>query len=198
MKIKLILIILILIVNNLFVIQYIKKNDNIESNRQSSVAGNISQRETLILKDNSTVEQRLNKPKLKPVELGFYNYGAGIFTENMFEFWTSGTVSFASHKVTPNIELRDKTDAIAGLWLNGSGRIGSQRNKIQMYIGNWSGGEENENSSDTIYVGQDNKVTNDSFQFTFNENGILEVKKDIIINGKSVLELLYNKKCTDK
>lgn len=43
------------------------------------------------------------------MELGYYEFGGGLFTENLFEFWTNG-VSIASLKMEPFLAVRDIND----------------------------------------------------------------------------------------
>jgi hypothetical protein len=48
----------------------------------------------------------------RDLELGFYEYGAGLFTENLFEFWTRGvSIRDSDGTSAPFLAVRDSQDA---------------------------------------------------------------------------------------
>ena len=105
------------------------------SKRDSNIAGNYSNRGSIILYDNSTTAPK----KISPLEIGFYTYGTGLFTDDRFEFWTGKSLSIANHKRTPNLEIRTSGDTLAGFWANGSGWIGTQLEELAIHVGSGNG-----------------------------------------------------------
>lgn len=131
--------------------------------RISSVAGGAKANQgTLTLYDRASDKQF--------VELGFYNYGAGIFTPHRFEFWTGEEVSIAGWDRLPAFQVRDEADTRAAVWINGAGFVGAQQDHLGFAFGSFNGG--------WTEVGR------------FEESGNFFVQNDIVIDGRSVNERL--------
>jgi len=131
--------------------------------RISSVAGGAEANQgTLTLYDKASDKQF--------VELGFYNYGAGIFTPHRFEFWTGEEVSVAGWDRLPAFQVRDQEDTRAAVWLNGAGFVGAQHDHLGFAFGSFNAG--------WTEVGR------------FEESGAFVVHADIVVGGQSVTERL--------
>lgn len=182
-KIYFLTILILLTLINFYLFLLIKNNytnkNFFSDKRELDIAGNYKNRDTLILRDNS-----FSKKNLAPLEIGFSKYGTGLFTDEMFEFWTGGSVSFANHKRTPNIEIRNKTDSKAGIWLNGNGEIGSQLESIKFFLGDYNGDESNGDESQKIHTDKD-------YQLILKDDG-LHIYGDLFINEISLKKFLEN------
>lgn len=106
----------------------------------------------------------------KFVELGFYKFGAGIFTPHRFEFWTGKEVSIAARGHLPALQIRNQRDTEAGVWLNGAGFVGTTLESLGFAFGSFKAGWKE--------VGR------------FEDSGDFIVHKDIWIGGQSVSERL--------
>lgn len=75
----------------------------------------------------------------KVMELGFYEFGAGIFTTSpRFEFWVaSGEVSLRTVDGTgiPFYQVRGGGDSYAAVWMSGQSKIGTQDTALKVAIG---------------------------------------------------------------
>ena len=135
------------------------KTVRLADHRISSVAGGANAGQgTLALYDRASDKQF--------VELGFYNYGAGIFTPHRFEFWTGEEVSIAGWDRLPAFQVRDQEDTRAAVWLNGAGFVGAQHDHLGFAFGSFNGGWKE--------VGR------------FEEDGNFVVHNDILMGGLSV------------
>lgn len=131
-------------------------------NRFSAIAGSRAGQGALTLFDRATDKQF--------VELGFYAYGAGIFTPHRFEFWTGKEVSVAGWGHLPAFQVRNEEDTEAAVWLNGARYIGSASQYLGFAFGSYN--------SEWREVGR------------FEESGEFIVHGDILIDGQSVSERL--------
>lgn len=126
--------------------------------RFSSVAGSQPGQGALTLFDRATDKQF--------VELGFYSYGAGLFTPDRFEFWTGKEVSVAGWNHLPAFQVRNQADTDAAVWINGARYIGSGSDYLGFAFGSYNGGW--------------TEVAR------FNESGELIVHRDIVIGTRSL------------
>ena len=171
---------LVLVDENLGDQNYLVK---LASKRDSDIGGNFSNRGSIILYDNSTTAPR----KISPIEIGFYNYGTGIFTDDRFEFWTGKSVSIANHKRTPNLEIRTSGVTLAGFWANGAGWIGTQLDELAIHVGS-SNGDFHEASSSPSFP---------SPNLIISANGEIRLYGNVMINDVPLDEYILQNSALD-
>lgn len=100
------------------------------------------------------------------IELGFYRYGAGIFTPHRLEIWAGKEVSIAGWRHLPALQVRNEQDTQGAVWLNGAGYVGAQSGHLGFAFGSYNSGWE--------------EVAR------FEESGRFVVHDDVVIGDRSV------------
>lgn len=69
-------------------------------------------------------------------DLGFYEHGAGLFSESMFEFFVPIVSVRNFDSPDPGrLDVRNAADTTTGIYLLGDGRIGSEGRRINFVLG---------------------------------------------------------------
>lgn len=139
--------------------QYFANNTvRLANKRYTGLGGTANNQGTVTLFDRATDKVSMG--------IGFYEFGAGIFTPAQFEVWSRG-FSVASHNTLPVFQVRNKEDTRAAIWINGEGVIGSQDAPIHFGIS-----RPHQEGWETVGG--------------FNKDGSFSIKGDITMQGESL------------
>lgn len=80
----------------------------------------------------------------RTLDIGWYEYGAGIFSETMLELYLP-VLSVLPFEGSPNpgrIDVRNSDDTLSGVYFLGDGQIGTEKAFLDVVLGNPGPGEE--------------------------------------------------------